>query len=439
MARSTIERKIDRLFWRAGFGPTPEVRRRYVQRGLDAAVNDLLHPPTKRVLVGPAPRAENDSDHLVALRPLDLWGHDVLWWLDRMVRTRAPLVERMTLNLHDHFATTNADVGDVKLMLKQNATLRKHALGNFGKLAHAMLDDRAMQWFLSLVYSSKSAPNENFARELMELFTIGSGYTEQDIRQAARALTGYWYDYDRKRWYWNAEEHDDGVKRVFGKRGRFGPHDIVDLCLAHPAHARFICTKLWSYFSPVKPPRSTLNAMVRAYTGSGRELRPVLHVILTSRAFYANLDQPDLVKPPVVFLAGAMRQTRTFVKSRAWSWLLEGMGQVPFYPPNVGGWNQNESFLSTMSLQSRSSAITYIVQAHEFDDEDVPADEKPDAALAWALKATGYPKIRTETHAELRRIARAYVRRGDWDRHTAAARRRILRHLLLAGPDAQVH
>jgi len=436
---------IERLFWRAGFGPSPDDRRRFRRLGLSAAIESLLDPPRTNVLVGPAPGIEDDDGRLAPIRPYDEYGHDVLWWLDRMVRTRAPLVERMTLNLHDHFATSNEEVNSQRLMIRQNELLRAHALGNFGKLTHGILHDFAMQWWLSLIGSNRDAPNENFARELMELFTMGSGYTETDIREAARALTGFDFDWDGEdtanpaKYTWDRDSWDPGKKRVLGRSGRFRPDDIVRICLANPAHAPFLCRKLWGYFSPDDPPRETLAQMTAAYLSSGLELKPVLRVILRSPAFYESLDEPDLVKPPVVFVAGALRATGTPIRTDAWVWLLFQMGQAPFYPPNVGGWDQNEAFLATASNKARWEAIAYLLYENGLADEDVPRDEKPEVALADARRFAGNPWTAAGTDARLKEFAGAVEPEGDDDTHAAAERRRVLRHLLLAGPDAQVH
>src|SRR3712207_3323527 len=173
------EAHVRRLFWRAGFGATPEEAALFTQAGKDATLRFLLRGDGGPELAGPAPTADGKP-----LDPVNEWGHDGLWWLDRMVRTRRPLVEKMTLFWHDHFATSDQDT---PLMLRQNKTLRKHALGNFRTLLKAITRDPAMQLFLSLAGSNKWAPNENYARELMELFTLGTGYTEHDIREAARA------------------------------------------------------------------------------------------------------------------------------------------------------------------------------------------------------------------------------------------------------------
>ena len=183
--------QAERLLWRAGFGPEQGQAERFADLGLEGAVHALTHPrspPPER----PRPRRSTAAGS----RRVDVWGHDVLWWLDRMVRTKAPLVERMTLVWHDWFATSKAGV-DTKWMLRQNALLRDHALGNFRTLLRAVTKDPAMLVWLNGIENREDAPNENYARELQELFTLGAGrgYTEGDVRQMARALTGWRADW----------------------------------------------------------------------------------------------------------------------------------------------------------------------------------------------------------------------------------------------------
>ncbi len=187
--------QAERLLWRAGFGPKSGDARRLAKLGLTKAVQSLTRPGRTR-LVGPAPIDDNGEP----LAPADAWGHDHLWWLDRMARSTTPLIERMALVWHDWFATSNASVGSQKLMLRQNKLFRKHALGSFYDLTLEVTRDPAMLIFLNGLYSSADAPNENYARELMELFTLGAdrpgGYTEQDVREQARALTGWTAQWD---------------------------------------------------------------------------------------------------------------------------------------------------------------------------------------------------------------------------------------------------
>ena len=155
-------------------------------------------------------------------------------------------------------------------MMRQQRTLRRYALGNFRTLARAMVRDGAMQIWLDLAGSSDEAPNENFAREFFELFTLGAnnGYTEKDIREAARALTGFTFDYDTKRFGFDPKQHDGGTKHILGRRGRFGPLDVVDLALENRHHAPYLCAQLWGYFSPRTPPAAAAQAARRRPTRS---------------------------------------------------------------------------------------------------------------------------------------------------------------------------
>jgi uncharacterized protein (DUF1800 family) len=436
-AAATRRAEADRLMWRAGFGARPGDIERLGAVDRQTAVKRLLEPGRGRAMDGPAARVDGRP-----LDPLNQYGHDVLWWLDRMVRARDQLRERMTLNWHDHFATSNEKVGSVKLMLRQYATLRAGALGRFRDLAHALLRDGAMQMWLDLAGSNKQDPNENFARELFELFTLGvnNGYTERDIREAARALTGFTFEWRTRRFGFDPKAHDGGSKRIFGKRGRFNPQDVIDLAIAHPRHAEFLCTKLWGYVTPRPLPKGTLAALTAAYRRSGTAIRPVLEIILTHPAVYAELDEPDMVKPPVVYLVGMMRRTGRFVTDDSWRWRLEGMGQVPFYPPNVAGWDPT-TWLSTGTIRARFDAASAVLGRDAVKDGGIAGSQTPSQALASALKATGEPWTSPETRAALAHYASASVAGKDkpWQvRHYWPERQRVMRHLLLAGPDAQV-
>ncbi|MCB0881255.1 MAG: DUF1800 domain-containing protein [Thermoleophilia bacterium] len=437
MARITkSQREIERLLWRAGFGPRPHEAANLARRGRRATVEDLLRPRGRQV-GGRPPRVEG-----APLDPVNRWGHDALWWLDRAVRTRQPLAERMTLNWHDHWATSNQKVGDTKLMMQYYWALRTHSLGRFRTLAHAMLDNHAMQVWLDLTGSEKSAPNENFARELLELFTLGvnNGYTEKDIREAARAFTGFTRDWPSKKFGFDTARHDDGMKTVLGKRGRWKPHDIIDIAIDDPHHAPFLVTKLWGYFTPRPPSRRFVREMARTYRAARTDVRPVLRMILNHPAIYADLSSPDFVKPPVVFVAGMLRSLNRTVTDGSWSWMMGQMGQVPFYPPNVAGWPSNAEWMSAASARARFQAGSHVIEGW-VKEGSVSAKQSPKAALAAARKACGDPVLTPLTSAVLARYAVRSVagRTDDWEiKHYFPERQRVLRHLILAGPDAQV-
>lgn len=429
--------RVERLYWRAGFGALPRDVNALARQPLPKLVNGLLTPKGPQ-LSGP-PAKVNDQP----IDPLNEYGHDVLWWLDRAVRGRHPLVERMTLNWHDHFGVSNDKVGDTKLMLRHYTTLRKHSLKSFRGMAHAIVHDHAMQRFLDLSNSHKREPNENFARELFELFTLGvnNGYTERDIREAARAFTGFTYGWNDKRFGFDRERHDDGVKVIFGKRGRFNAGNVIDLAINHPRHAPYMCKKLWGYFTPRPCPPATLRQMVTAYTKSRTQIRPVLSIILRHPALYADLDEPDQVKPPLVFVAGMLRKTGQFVTVRDWVGLLDDMGQKPFHPPNVNGWDQDEAWMSTASARARFQAASRVVRDMNIKDGSISKAQTPKVALERALATTGTPWVGPQTRASLQRFARTSVagRTREWEvKHYFPERQRVLRHMLLSGPDAQV-
>src|SRR5204863_7220958 len=227
-----------------------------------------------------------------------------LWWLDRMVRSNRSLVERMTLVWHDWFATSNAGVGSQRLMLQQNGLFRSHGLGSFYRLLLAVTKDPAMLLWLNGTDNEKDAPNENYGRETMELFTLGAdrGYTEHDVREQARALTGWRNDWDDDKgpvnFRYDPRRHDPGTKQIFGKRGRFDWEDSCHLAVRHKTHPSYFVQKLWSYFVPTAPPAATQRALEKLYVRSGFQIRPVVEAILKHPALYAG---QRMVKPPVVY------------------------------------------------------------------------------------------------------------------------------------------
>jgi hypothetical protein len=436
------EAHVTRLLWRAGFGPRPGEPAYWAARGRNATIRWVMDGGPDKGLRGPAPTADGRP-----LDPVNEWGDDSLWWLDRMVRSQRPLVEKMTLFWHDHFATSEQDT---PLMLRQNRTLRAHALGSFPRLLRAITLDPAMQLFLSLADSSKDAPNENYARELMELFTLGGGYTERDVREAARALTGF-----TARWgsggfggiSYRRDRHDRGTKRIFKQRGRFDWADVLRLVVEHPRHAPFMVGKLWSFFVTEPPSRATKRQLVEVYRGSKLKVRPVVEAILSHPALYANLDAPDMVKSPVVYVAGTLRTTDRPLTKRSPSWLLADMGQRPFDPPSVAGWDWGPAWMSSNSMRVRFDWVNELLDAGLLGVAE-GATQPPasaEAALEAALDAVGRPWISPGTRANLLDLATHFF---DDIRPTARLQRRIeradmlqraLRHALLAGPDAQLH
>src|ERR1700737_623272 len=243
-----------RLLWRAGMGPRAGELSRLASMTRVQAVRSLTRTHGASRVIGPQPHDAKGNP----LAPYDRYGHDHLWWLDRMVRSNQPLVERVALVLHDWFATSNEKVDNARQMIAQNELLRANCLGSFADLFQAITIDPAMLVWLDGSGSAPPTPNENYGREMMELFSLGAdrgAYTERDIREQARALTGWTNDYSNEagstNFRFNAENHDDKSKTVFDQTGNFDYRDAVRLCVGHRLHPSFLVTKLWSYFIPV--------------------------------------------------------------------------------------------------------------------------------------------------------------------------------------------
>jgi uncharacterized protein (DUF1800 family) len=369
-----------RLLWRAGFGPRPGQAEKLAHLGLAGAVRSLTHPRSTR-LKGPKP---HDEDGL-PLAPRDAWGHDHCWWLDRMVRTEAPLIERMTLVWHDWFATSKASAPQ-GLMLRQNATLRRHALGRFDDLVHDVTIDPAMLLWLNGTENNRWDVNENYARELQELFCLGAGrgYSERDVRQIARALTGWrndWSDSGPRNFRYDAKYHDAGRKVIYGRRGRFGYKDVVRMVVRHRQHPSHFVGKLWSAFIPTAPPKHDARALERIYTRSGRQVRPVVEAILKHPHLYDR--ERRMAKAPVVQAAGMLRAVGRGIDTTAWSWLCESAGQYLFMPPNVSGWDETR-WLDTGTFRARWGMATQICEPVSLDPDKVKSPHDAAALVARA-------------------------------------------------------
>jgi uncharacterized protein (DUF1800 family) len=428
--------QAERLLWRAGFGPGAGEAKKLARKGLKRAVQSLTRPKGAPKLRGPEP---HDDDGL-PLAPADAYGHDHLWWLDRMVRTSQPLVERMALSWHDWFAT--ADVGQAQLNLNQNDLFRRRALGSFSDLLHDVTVDPAMLIWLSGNENTKRSPNENYARELMELFTLGagSGYTEDDVREQARALTGWTNDWDdgvgAHNFHFDPKRYDAGTKTIFGQTGAFNWQDSCRLCLEHPAHADFFVRKLWSYFIPKDPPKKTLTALKKLYRKRDYAIRPVVEAILMHPAFY---EGPRMVKPPVVQIAGMLRARKQGISTDAWSWISDDAGQRLFRPPNVAGWDETR-WLDTARLSGRWEAAAQSTELAQVDEEHYDAKETPKEAVAKALKFWGKPSLSKKTQGELLHFANRVeaIAKEDWQQESyRALRQNALRILIASSPDFQ--
>jgi len=436
--------QVDRLFWRAGFGPSQADRDAWTGRTLDEAVDALLNTP-QGVLQGPDP-----VDGITPFDPTVEDAHLVLAWVSRMQRSPNPLPERLAFFWHRHWANSRQSVDPPQLMMRQNDLFRRYAdlaanpSADFRTMAHEMGEDPAMLRYLTGEANTKTRPNENYAREVMELFCLGvtdaagnPNYTEDDVRQLARCFGGWRIDTtnpDDAKSYFTPPRFDAGVKTVFGQTGAFGAREAADVVLSHPSHAPYLVRKLWSEFVAGPPDPATLDELVRTYNDSGRQIKPLVRKILTHPQMFDSLGEPALVKPPVVYVVGALRATGVPMVNRDAYTYLGRMGQIPYFPPNVSGWEYGFAFLNTNTAIERWRFAANLANRSEIAPQDIP-DETPEQAVDRALSTCGRPWLSARTGE----LLLDYARRAPVTTVTRRrARQLLLRTMILGGPDGQV-
>ncbi len=280
------------------------------------------------------------------------------WWANRMLLTQRPLEEKMTLFWHGHFATSEEKVRDFRKMHLQNELFRAQATGNFRSLLIAVAKDPAMLSYLDAGVNVKGAPNENFAREIMELFTMGVGnYSELDIREAARAFTGW--NYQGVKFVINPALHDNDPKTVLGRTGNFDGVQVIDIILSQPVTSEFVAGKIYQYFV-----REELSPELRVRLGrllrdSNYEIAPFLETVFLSRDFYSDASVATRIKPPVELVISTYRKMgmKEVPGIPDFNELTDAMGQKLLYPPNVAGWAQGRSWITPGLLLLRGNFV----------------------------------------------------------------------------------
>ena len=359
------------LLRRAGFGGTSEEIRTLQSLGPALAVEKLLafsnndqtqdnpHDIEKTFTDVLQSSGKVNNAHGVSI--LSLQG----WWLHKMLYTNQPLKEKMVLFWHGHFATGLDKVRNVFALRQQNELFRHLGTGKFDALTLEVAKDPAMLRYLDNDENIKAHPNENFARELMELFTLGvhGGYSERDVQESARAFTGWTFRGSKKdkanfnpQFSVVAKDHDTGIKTLLGQSGNFDGADVVRIVTHHPSSAQFMTEKIWRYFVSEELPENIHNDLVQIWTDSKLDIRELLRAILTSNAFYAPENRHNLIKSPLEYVIGSLRsvsakllleQELTLVN------LLANQAQVPFYPPNVKGWDGGLDWIADTTLLNR--------------------------------------------------------------------------------------
>ncbi len=366
--------KAAHLLNRAGFGGRPDEVERYARIGLDAAVDELMNfervPETfpapdfsslrnlwesvARLYQSRTPERERFEARIIAVRA-DLQKLQEVrdWWVRRMIQTRRPLQEKMVLFWHGLLVSGRPDARLTENLFNQNELFRRSALGNFKALILAIARDPAMLEYLDNESNRKGKPNENFARESMELFTLGVGnYTEQDVREAARAFTGW-----TRRGFefsFDPRQHDDGPKIFLGRTGNLNGGDIVNIIFEQSAAARFLPRRLFEYFVYMRPDESLVDELAEVFRGGNFDVAPVVRTLLTSNVFYSPRAMRTQVKSPAQLVVGTARlldldggQVSMLIRA------MDLMGQALFYPPNVGGWPRGESWINTATILIR--------------------------------------------------------------------------------------
>lgn len=380
--------KAAHLLRRAGFGPLPAEIARALQAGPDGAVDALFAFPAELPalpLTGEIHLAEARVDEVVreaartGVKPKDnpalhaaieqanrAHGRGLAalteWWFDRMAKTPAPLQEKLILFWHGHFTTSAGDVHDAVAIANQHQLFRQHAAGNFARLLDGVARDPAMLRYLNNDSNRKGHPNENWARELMELYTMGIGhYTEADIRESARAWTGWtlrdYRSYEGRRTFeFKPQLHDTGAKTFLRQTGNFDGTDVMRLILANPATPRWIAGKLARFFVSPAPDSGLVEAMAQTLTANNYEIAPVLRALFRSRAFYRPEVIHAQIKSPVEFVVGAVRHLG--ISDPNWprlSLLTAQAGQRLFYPPTVKGWDGGKAWINAATIFNRAN------------------------------------------------------------------------------------
>jgi uncharacterized protein (DUF1800 family) len=439
--------RVGHLYRRAAFG----ARHAELEAGLKAGPESLI----SQLLKGGSGQKEFDDEMSALARNIARYNdaaHLPAWWLARMLHGPHPLQEKITLFWHNHFATSYGKVQSAQFMLGQYELMRRHALGSFAEMLREMSGDPAMLIWLDGRDSKKGNPNENYGRELMELFSLGIGhYTEKDIREAARAFTGW--EIQGTKAVFNSKQHDDGVKAVLGQKGKWKADDIVRICLEQKSAAPFVVGKLYRFLisETVGPTPELLEPLAKSFRASGYEFGALVKTMLSSNLFFSPLVYRTRIKSPVDFVLNIVRGLEGKIGTTALAQSLAELGQNLFSPPSVKGWDGGKSWLNGQTLLFRQNLALALSST-----QDVRFGRRCDPAAA----ARKYGK---QTDAELVDFflrlffqgdvsAEARMRLLDYQRHAhklpapvywseqdiADQRIRSLCHLVLTLPEFQL-
>lgn len=393
--------EISHFLRRATFGATPTEVNAYVGMELGQLIDQLIDSVPAPVILPTLDPAMGDYQQLVVIRR---------WWLQRMADVAVPLREKLTFFWHGHFPSSYWKVPKPQLLLDQNQTLRAGATGPVGDLAKAIAVDPAMLVYLDNGLNVASAPNENFARELFELFTLGvdNHYTQADIVASARAWSGHGLVGDA--YVFNASLHDGGDKTIFGVTKAFTGPDVIDELTGganRAVMARFLAAKLWSFYAYPRPGTELLDQLASEFANVDMRTDLFLKVMFRRPEFYSAQARQSLVRSPVEWGVALLRATGVSAQDSGLDWALADLGQSPFEPPSVSGWKQNEYWISEAALWKKHTVASTI----GWKANDRPAGTPPvlpgietlppGEAVQVALDLMGTPEVSAITRGAL--------------------------------------
>ena len=381
-------RDATHLLWRTQFGASAAE--------IEQATSDGLEKTLDRILIKQQ-ESETFEETAALLHQTAIDSGDInqlkTWWLYRMTASANPLVEKMSLFWHNHFATSNVKVRSARHMAAQNDLIRSQAKGDFKALFRGMARDVAMLIWLDGNANKKRSPNENFAREVMELFSLGVGnYSEDDIKEAARAFSG-WHVRQEKFWF-NRLQHDTSNKTVFGKTGNFDGENILTACLAHDACPRFLATKLLRQFVLPDPPKVAIDWLSASIRKNDFQMTPVLRDLFSSELFFSKEARHSLIKSPVQFVLGAYRALDVQPNLKSTAQIIAKLGQDLFQPPTVKGWEGGRLWITSATLLQRSNFAAALTSTETYGKLDASlSDFKVQAEVLLAKDADLTPVI----------------------------------------------
>ncbi|ULL14221.1 DUF1800 domain-containing protein [Paenibacillus sp. H1-7] len=405
-------------------GKEETVRRLIAGQSLTGAAYE--HPPIEQV------KADGKE-----LKP-DSITDQQSYWLQRMVMTEAPLIEKMTLFWHGHFATSYQKVKEIPLMIRQNELFRSHALGSFRDLLVAVGKDPAMMLYLDSNNNKKGKPNENYAREVMELFSLGLGnYTEQDIKEAARAFTGWTYSKQTEELKFNPKNHDNGKKTILGHTGNFNETSVIDVFYEQEALPRFMAAKLLKFFAVNEPSPEWITEVADDFIHSAN-VGEVLSKLFLSDTFYDPAVQGSLIKSPVEYVVGMLKALR-IPMSKGFAQATRKMGQELYLPPDVAGWRGGTTWLMTTCLLARyqfAESVAKRVNIAQFSGKDyiMEEGESADNGVGPFAQNVGVWSLSDRT----RQVLAQYAEETFVHSKQKMTGMKGLLHLIMISPEAQM-